>query len=87
MEKAKLKRRYANRKIDVTESVLNREAANVVKNTVPNYAFVGSAVRTARLLPVGNFMSFPSEMIRTTTNIAELGLNEMRHIPGARCKN
>ena len=83
MEKAKLKSRYAKRKIDVTDAVLNREAANVVKNTVPNYAFVGSAVRTARLLPVGNFMSFPSEMIRTTTNIAELGLNEMRHIPAA----
>ena len=83
MEKAKLKSRYAKRGIDVAESVLNREAANVVKNTVPNYAFVGSAVRTARLLPIGNFMSFPSEMIRTTTNIAELGLNEMRHIPAA----
>lgn len=83
MEKAKLKKRYIKRNIDVPESVLNREAANVVKNTVPNYAFVGSAVRTARLLPVGNFMSFPSEMIRTTTNIAELGLNEMRHIPAA----
>ena len=83
MEKAKLKSRYAKRKIDVTDAVLNREAANVVKNTVPNYAFVGSAVRTARLLPVGNFMAFPSEMIRTTTNIAELGLNEMRHIPAA----
>jgi hypothetical protein len=83
MEKAKLKKRYIKRNIDVSESVLNREAANVVKNTVPNYAFVGSAVRTARLLPVGNFMSFPSEMIRTTTNIAELGLNEMRHIPAA----
>ena len=83
MEKAKLKKRYIKRNIDVSESVLNREAANIVKNTVPNYAFVGSAVRTARLLPVGNFMSFPSEMIRTTTNIAELGLNEMRHIPAA----
>ena len=60
---------------------LKTEAANIVKNTVPNYAFVGSAVRTARLLPIGNFMSFPSEMIRTTTNIVEQGLNEMRHIP------
>tara|TARA_E500000331_G_scaffold236656_1_gene226959 strand:- start:9052 stop:13101 length:4050 start_codon:yes stop_codon:yes gene_type:complete len=58
---------------------LKQEAANIVKNTVPNYAFVGSAVRTARLLPIGNFMSFPSEMIRTTGNIVELGLNEMRH--------
>ena len=60
---------------------LKTEAANIVKNTVPNYAFVGSAVRTARLLPIGNFMSFPSEMIRTTTNIVEQGLSEMRHIP------
>ena len=28
-------------------------------------------------------MSFPSEMIRTTTNIAELGLKQMRHVPEA----
>ena len=28
-------------------------------------------------------MSFPAEMIRTTTNIAEQGLKEMRHIPAA----
>ena len=60
---------------------LKREAANIVKNTVPNYAYVGSAVKTARILPIGNFMSFPAEMIRTTTNIAEQGLKEMRHIP------
>ena len=58
---------------------MEEQAANIVKNTVPNYAFVGSAVRTARLLPIGNFMSFPSEMIRTTTNIAELGINQMKH--------
>ena len=58
---------------------LKTEAANIVKNTVPNYDFVGSAVRTARLLPIGNFMSFPSEMIRTTTNIVGQGLKEMRH--------
>tara|TARA_R100001198_G_scaffold907_1_gene634 strand:+ start:1060 stop:5193 length:4134 start_codon:yes stop_codon:yes gene_type:complete len=63
------------------EFSLKTEAANIVKNTVPNYAYVGSFVRTARLLPVGNFMSFPSEMIRTTGNIVEQGINEMRHIP------
>ena len=62
---------------------LKREAANIVKNTVPNYAYVGSAVKTARILPIGNFMSFPAEMIRTTTNIAEQGLKEMRHVPAA----
>jgi hypothetical protein len=62
---------------------LKTEAANIVKNTVPNYAFVGEAVKTARLLPIGNFMSFPSEIIRTSTNIAQQGLKEMTHIPEA----
>jgi len=58
---------------------LKKEAANIVKNTVPNYAYVGSFVKTARLLPIGNFMSFPSEVIRTTTGIAEQGLKELKH--------
>ena len=58
---------------------LQSEAAQIVKNTVPNYAYVGDVVKTARLLPIGNFMSFPAEIIRTTTNIAEQGLKEMRH--------
>ena len=66
---------------------LKREAANIVKNTVPNYAFVGSAVKAARTWPVGNFMSFPSEMIRTTTNIAEQGLKEVRHSRPTRGSN
>jgi len=58
---------------------LKVRAANIVKNTVPNYSYVGSAVKTSRLLPIGNFMSFPSEMIRTTTGIAEQGISELRH--------
>ena len=66
---------------------LKREAANIVKNTVPNYAFVGSFVKAARMAPVGNFMSFPSEMIRTTTNIAEQGLKEVRHSKPTRGSN
>tara|TARA_Y100000401_G_scaffold47614_1_gene36794 strand:- start:9810 stop:13787 length:3978 start_codon:yes stop_codon:yes gene_type:complete len=79
VEMHKLKRGYDKAGIFVTNDTLKKEAADIVKNTVPNYSFVGSAVRTARLLPIGNFMSFPSEMIRTTTNIAELGLKQMRH--------
>ena len=58
---------------------LKKEAADIVKNTVPNYAYVGDVVRTARLLPVGNFMSFPSEMIRTTTNIGGQAIRELKH--------
>ena len=58
---------------------LKQQAAEIVKNTVPNYAYVGQAVKTARLLPIGNFMSFPSEIIRTSTNIARQGVKEMAH--------
>ena len=31
---------------------LKTEAADIVKNTVPNYTYVGDFVRTARLLPL-----------------------------------
>ena len=87
VELERLKKQALRKNLDIAdpavEKLLKQNAANIVKNTVPNYAFVGSAVRTARLLPIGNFMSFPSEMIRTTTNIAEQGIKEMRHIPAA----
>jgi hypothetical protein len=85
VELDRLKKSAVLQGLDVTDEVvlrgLKQQAADIVKNTVPNYSFVGSAVRTARLLPIGNFMSFPSEMIRTTTNIAQQGLKELRHIP------
>jgi hypothetical protein len=86
VELDRLKQSAVKQGIELTDDVvrgLKQEAANIVKNTVPNYAYVGSAVKTARILPIGNFMSFPAEMIRTTTNIAEQGLKEMRHIPAA----
>ncbi len=86
VELDRLKQSAIKQGIELTDDVvrgLKQEAANIVKNTVPNYAYVGSAVKTARILPIGNFMSFPAEMIRTTTNIAEQGLKEMRHIPAA----
>jgi hypothetical protein len=87
VELDRLKQAAVKRGLDVNDATvlkgLKQEAANIVKNTVPNYAYVGSAVKTARILPIGNFMSFPAEIIRTTTNIAEQGLKELRHTPAA----
>ena len=83
VELDRLKKAAVKQGVDVADPAilkgLKQNAANIVKNTVPNYAFVGTAVKTARLLPIGNFMSFPSEVIRTTTNIAEQGLKELKH--------
>ena len=72
---------------EVTERQLKEQAADIVKNTVPNYSYVGSAVKTSRLLPIGNFMSFPSEMIRTTSNIGRQALSELRHSRPTRGSN
>jgi hypothetical protein len=72
---------------DETLLGLKRNAADIVKNTVPNYAYVGSAVKTSRLLPIGNFMSFPSEMIRTTSNIGRQAISELRHSRPTRGSN
>jgi hypothetical protein len=87
VEMARRKKAYGKAGIKVSDDALKQEAAKIVRNTVPNYAYVGDVVKTARLLPIGNFMSFPSEMIRTTTNIAELGLKEMKHSKPTRGSN
>ena len=63
----------------VTDDEIKRATATLVKNNVPNYAYVGDFVKNSRVLPFGNFMSFPSEMIRTTGNIAETAMKEMKH--------
>src|SRR5210317_256850 len=72
---------------DAVELELKQKAADIVKNTVPNYAYVGSAVKTSRVLPIGNFMSFPSEMIRTTAGIGKQALSELRHSRPTRGSN
>ena len=70
---------FAGNKQILDDNFLKKEAADIVKNTVPNYAFVGDVVRTARILPVGNFMSFPSEIIRTTAGIGQQIIKELKH--------
>jgi len=74
---------YAKAGIEISDDALKRESAEIVRNTVPNYAYVGDIVRTARILPVGNFMSFPSEIIRTTAGIGRQTVKELKHIPAS----
>ena len=91
VELDRLKQAAIKQGIDVADPAilkgLKQDAANIVKNTVPNYAFVGNYVKASRLLPIGNFMSFPAEIMRTTTNIAEQGLKELRHSKPVRGSN
>ncbi len=55
-----------------------KEAADIVRNTVPNYAYVSSFLQGLRRSPLGNFVSFPAEIIRTSTNIVQRGIREAK---------
>lgn len=57
--------------------VLEEEAANIVRNTVPNYDRVPKGIKALREAPIGNFFSFPAEIIRTSANILSQGAREI----------
>ena len=44
----------------VDDEFFKREAADIVKNNIPNYDYVSDFVKSLRKLPIGNFVSFPS---------------------------
>jgi hypothetical protein len=69
---------YSKNGIRKTVDELEREAAAIIKDTVPNYARVGQLVRAARMSPFGNFMSFPSEIYRTGVGNIEQILKDLR---------
>ena len=57
--------------------VLEEEAANIVKNTMPNYDRVPKGIKQFRYLPVGNFVSFPAEILRTSAHIVAQAAKEI----------
>jgi len=59
------------------DNFLKKEAADIIKNNVPNYDYVSDFVKGLRKLPIGNFVSFPAEIARTGTNIVRRGLREI----------
>jgi len=65
----------ANKPSDVE---IMREAAQIVRETVPNYAYVSDFVKSVRRSPLGNFAAFPAEIYRTGTNTLMRGLKESK---------
>jgi len=57
--------------------VLEEEAAEIIKNTFPNYDLVPKGIKALRELPIGSFFSFPSEIIRTTGHILKQSVKEI----------
>ena len=67
----------AGQEVRLTEEFLEREAADIVKNNIPNYDYVSEFVKGLRKLPLGNFVSFPAEIARTGVNIVRRALREI----------
>ena len=90
MEKSRIEKEFAKKGItrgmsvkrggvDVTidDEFFKQEAADIVRNNIPNYDYVSDFVKSLRKLPIGNFVSFPAEIARTGTNIVRRALREI----------
>jgi hypothetical protein len=59
------------------QEALEEVSAYLVTNTIPTYSKVPKAIQTLRDLPLGNFIAFPAEILRTGGNLITLGAREL----------
>jgi len=52
-------------------------SAYLVTNTIPTYSKVPQIIKNIRTLPFGNFIAFPAEILRTSSNLLALGAREL----------
>ena len=52
-------------------------SANMVRNQVPNYEYIGRTAKALRQSPFGNFIAFPLEIMRTGNNIISQSIDEI----------
>lgn len=63
---------------DIDEKELMEMAAQRTRDLMPNYNLVNNALKYARRMPVGDFISFPAEMVRITKNLAKYTFNDIK---------
>jgi hypothetical protein len=79
VEKERLANAYLKAGLKKTEQQLKEEAADIVRNTVPNYAYVSDIVKGLRATPFSNFASFPTAIMNSAVGIGSRIMKEMRH--------
>ena len=52
-------------------------SAYLVTNTIPTYSKVPQIIKNIRNLPLGNFIAFPAEILRTSAHLIEIGAREL----------
>jgi len=61
-----------------TDLEIMKQATKIVRDTIPNYAYVGDFIKAMRRTPLGNFMSWPASVIRTSLKTFELAQKELK---------
>jgi hypothetical protein len=61
-----------------TDLQIMKQATKIVRDTVPNYAYVGDFIKATRRTPLGNFMAWSASVIRSGMKTFELAKNEMK---------
>ena len=61
------------------DDAIDEASAYLLRNTYPTYSKVPPIIQEMRKLPLGNFISFPAEILRTGVNIMNIGLKEAAH--------
>ena len=61
------------------DDAIDEASAFLLRDTYPTYSKVPPFIQNLRKLPLGNFISFPAEILRTGTNIISTGLKEAAH--------
>lgn len=79
-EREKLENAYNKSGVTKTDEELDQEAAYITTHIMPTFYKVPQIVRFAsQHVPLfGNFMSYPIELLRTTYNTVQLGMEQMR---------
>ena len=63
--------------LKTADEALKEVSAYLVKNTIPTYSQVPRIIQSIRNLPLGNFVAFPAEIMRTSANLLSLGAREL----------
>ena len=59
------------------DDFIDEEAAFITRDVVPNYERVPEVIRELRKTPLGNFIAYPAEIIRTSINILGRSITEL----------
>jgi hypothetical protein len=60
-----------------TDLQIMKQATQIVRDTLPNYAYVGDAIKAMRRTPLGNYMAWPSSVVRSGLKTYELAQKEI----------